>query len=214
MPDALTDLYPFLRLLKSWSRASLVGFVVIRPGTRALVSTGHFPPESPRNSSASSRFATALPLRSRSCASCVQSVAWMLKNGGGTEVLQFPPRAAARALLTAHSELLQSDLKIHGQRRDAGARSSAQEAERRRDGAPRRQDRNVRANNGGVPLSLRFTLPPDTKRISIGGVAHYVGCTSLCHAVHSCRGREGIWGSALLLLLSRAPRFGKTLRCF
>lgn len=69
---------------------------------------------------------------------------------------------------------------------------------READGAPRCQDRNAHENNGGVPLSLRFTLPPGTTCISIGRVVHYVGCKSHYCAVHFCRGWECIWDSALL----------------
>lgn len=112
----LTDLYPFLRLLKSWSRAALGGFVVNRPGTGALVSTGHVQ----RKSSALSRFPTALPRRSRSCAWLRPiRIAWMLTMNGGDEVLQFPPRAPA-----LHCSP-RSDLKILKQRRRRSEFSSA-----------------------------------------------------------------------------------------
>lgn len=168
--------------------------MVIRPGAGALVSTGHFQRKS-------AQYLRVVPIRHRTASAFTQLRvlrpirSWMLTmNEGG--------RGAAISTQRTHCSL-QSYLKIQG--RDAGARRSAQicaQPMREADEAPRYQDKNVHQNNGGVPLSLRFTLPPSTKCISIGRVVHYVGCTSHYHAVHSCRGWECIWDWALL---SRAP---------
>lgn len=91
----LTDLYPFLCLLKSWSRAAVGGFVVIRPGTGALVSsTGHFQRKSAQN-------LCVVPIRHRTASALTQLRvlrpirSWMLPMNGRDEVLQFAPSAPA-----------------------------------------------------------------------------------------------------------------------